>query len=118
LIFVRLYSGDDGQSHFEELDAGGGSSLFSTVHSAEAILFRDNCPARILGWHTAPRRQYVITLSGSVDIRIGDGNVKTFGPGDVLLAEDLTGQGHTATPKGTWTRAYVPIDDFPEERSI
>ena len=117
-MFVRLYSGGDGQSHFEELDAGGGSPLFSKVHSAEAIFFRDDCPARILGWHTAPRRQYVITLSGSVDIRIGDGNVKTLGPGDVLLAEDLTGQGHTAVPKSTWTRAYVSIDDFPGENPV
>ncbi len=117
-MFVRLYSGDDGQSHFEELETGAGSAFFSKAQSAAAIFFSNDCSPRILGWHTAPRRQYVITLSGSVDIRIGDGAVKTFGPGDVLLAEDLTGRGHTATPKGTWTRAYVPIDDFPEESSI
>lgn len=114
-MFVRLYSGDDGQSHFEELDRAEGPALFSKVQSASAIFFRNDCPDRILRWHTAPRRQYVITLSGSVDIRIGDGTVKTLVPGDVLLAEDLTGQGHTAVPKGTWTRAYIPIDDFPRE---
>jgi hypothetical protein len=30
-----------------------------------------------------------------VEIRTGDGTVRRFGPGSVLLAEDLTGQGHT-----------------------
>jgi hypothetical protein len=32
----------------------------------------------------------------------------TFGPGDVFLAEDLTGQGHRATPHD-WVRAYVDV---------
>lgn len=34
----------------------------------------------------------------------------TFYPGDVFLAEDTTGQGHTATPRD-WVRAYVDIED-------
>ena len=100
--FVRIYSGDDGRSYFEELDASEGSALFSKAQSATAVVFK-NDPA-------APRRQYCITLAGSADIRIGDGTVKTFGPGDVLLAEDLTGQGHTVVPKGNWTRAFVHIE--------
>jgi hypothetical protein len=48
-------------------------------------------------------------LSGSVDIGIGDGTVKTFGPGDVFLAEDVSGQGHTAAPQN-WVRAFVHVD--------
>jgi hypothetical protein len=41
-------------------------------------------------------------------IGIGDGTVKTFGPGDVFLAEDETGQGHTALPKN-WVRAFIHL---------
>jgi len=110
MMFVRIYAGDDGQSHFEELDAGEGATLFSQIQRATSILFRNHQLSHLFEWHRAPRRQYVITLSGSVDIRIGDGTVKTFGPGEVLLAEDLAGQGHTAVPKGNWTRACVPIE--------
>jgi len=33
-------------------------------------------------------------LEGKVDIEIGDGTVRRFGPGDILLAEDTTGRGH------------------------
>jgi hypothetical protein len=34
--------------------------------------------------------------------------VKTFGPGDVFLAEDVSGQGHTAVPKA-WVRAFIHV---------
>ncbi|MBI4526948.1 MAG: RNA pyrophosphohydrolase [Deltaproteobacteria bacterium] len=110
VVFVRLYTGEDGQSHFEDLDVNESAGLFSKVLAATAIVFKNDNPTHLLDWHPAPRRQYVITLSGAVDIRIGDGTVKTFGPGDVFLAEDVTGQGHTAAPKGNWIRAFVHIE--------
>ena len=46
--------------------------------------------------------------SGTVEIGIGDGSARTFGAGDVFLAEDLTGQGHTALPKN-WVRAFIHL---------
>lgn len=111
-MFVRIYTGDDGQSHFEELDATQGSALVSKTHCATAVVFKNDPATHLLDWHPAPRRQYCITLGGAVEIRIGDGTVKTFGPGDVLLAEDLTGQGHTVVRKGkdNWVRAFVYIE--------
>ena len=78
--------------------------------SVKALVFKnDKNREDLLGWHTAPRRQWCITLSGSVEIGIGDGTVKTFGPGDVFLAEDITGQGHTAKPEN-WVRAFAHLD--------
>jgi hypothetical protein len=58
------------------------------------IIFRRAPTTHLSDFHPAPRRQYVITLSGQVEIEIGDGTVKRFGPGDVMLAEDTTGHGH------------------------
>lgn len=109
MIFCRLYTGDDGQSHFEELDSSESSKHFLTTQAVKGLVFKNDYPAHILGFHNAPRRQWVITLSGSVAIEIGDGTVKTFGPGDVFLAEDTTGQGHTALPKN-WVRAFVHLE--------
>ena len=107
--FCRLYSGDDGKSHFEDLDQHEGSKHFLTSVAAKALVFKNDMHREDLhGWHTAPRRQWCITLSGSVEIGLGDGTKKTFGPGDVFLAEDLTGQGHTALPKN-WVRAFVYV---------
>ena len=51
-------------------------------------------------WHTAPRRQYIFILVGQMEIGIGDGTTRRFGPGDVVLADDLTGQGHTTRSLG------------------
>jgi hypothetical protein len=107
--FMRLYTGDDGRSHFEELDAREGSVHFLNAHAVKTLVFKNDYPAHILGWHNAPRRQYCITLSGSVEIGVGDGTVQHFTAGDVFLAEDVTGQGHTALPKD-WVRAFVHLE--------
>jgi hypothetical protein len=107
--FCRLYSGDDGQSHFEDLDQGEGSKHFLASGAATALAFKnDRNRDDLHAWHTAPRRQWCITLSGSVEIGIGDGTKKTFGPGDVFLAEDVTGRGHIAKPTN-WVRAFVHL---------
>ena len=108
--FCRLYTGDDGQSHFEDLDQREGSQYFLTPLDAMRLVFKNDLNRSDLrGWHTAPRRQWCITLSGSVEIGIGDGTVRTFGPGDVFLAQDVTGQGHTAKPHN-WVRAFVHLE--------
>ena len=36
----------------------------------------------------------MINLDAAVEIETGDGTKRTLGPGEVLLAEDTTGQGH------------------------
>ena len=107
--FCRLYTGDDGKSHFEELDQKAGSKLFLTTIVAQALVFKNDMNrADLHGWHNAPRRQWCITLSGSVDIGIADGTVKSFRAGDVFLAEDVNGQGHTALPMD-WVRAFIHL---------
>ena len=57
----------------------------------------------------APRRQYVITLEGQVAVGLGDGTKRVFGAGDVLLADDLTGRGHTTAVYGDNARVSVAI---------
>jgi hypothetical protein len=106
--FCRLYSGADGQSHFETLDASRTSEFFNATRAARGLLFRNDFASHIVNYHRAPRRRWVITLAGKVDIGLGDGTRETFLPGDVFRAEDTAGQGHTATPRD-WVRAYVDV---------
>jgi hypothetical protein len=107
--FYRLYSGADGQSHLEPLDSSRASEFFNATRPAAGVLFRNDFAPHIVNYHRAPHRRWVITLSGSVVIGLGNGTQETFLPGDVFLAEDLTGQGHTATPHD-WIRAYVDVE--------
>lgn len=117
----RIYSGDDGQSHFEEVtlpmqsfvDVEGAHGEGTELQHTTGITFRVSPPGYELGWHCAPRRQYTITLAGEAEIEVGDGTVKRIGPGDVLLADDLTGQGHITRAIGEQPRFYavVPLAD-------
>ena len=108
-MILRLYSGDDGQSHFAELVPPMGPVEDSPMQQAVGITFRRSEPGEFTDFHVAPRRQYVITLTGQVEIGLGDGTVKRLGPGDVMLAEDLTGKGHTTRAVGSETRLSVAI---------
>ena len=96
---TRMYSGDDGQTHFEDIevelsDRGKDKGKVSTLEPATGIIFRRTEGNYDYDWHNAPRRQYIIPLDGQVEITIGDGSKRVFGPGQVLLAEDTDGKGH------------------------
>jgi len=109
---VRLYTGTDKESHFEELDVELnfiGHMEVSALQPAHGILFRRAPATHLSDYHNAPRRQYVITLGGQVEIETGDGTVRRFGPGDVMLADDTTGHGHITRVVGGQPRHYVMI---------
>ena len=109
-MLIRMYTGSDGQTHLEDVDMTNSPLGYSVSQQATELEFRNNVPDYLEGWHNAPKRQYIFTLSGHAEIGTGDGTLRTLGPGDVLLAEDLTGQGHTTRPQGEWVRAIVPIE--------
>ncbi len=118
---IRVYTGSDGQSHLEEMnlplepfvDTEGAYGEGTPLEPATGITFRVAEPGYFLDWHNAPRRQYTITLSGEAEIGVGDGTVRRVGAGDVLLAEDLTGQGHTTRVVGAEQRlsVVIPLND-------
>ena len=102
----RIFTGDDGQSHWDEIDlnddsihgftAGATWSLAERSRSqrAESAQFHRS-PAHFQGkWHLVPQRQFNVFLSGETEVETADGIKRTFGAGDVLLLEDTTGQGH------------------------
>lgn len=95
---TRIFTGSDNESHFEEVeipltDSGEIGALSEHV-KATGVIFRETPGDYNFSWHNAPQRQYVIMLEGQVDIEIGDGTVRRFSTGDILLAEDTTGRGH------------------------
>jgi len=101
---TRLYTGPDGESHFDEIEVP-----LESIQAAQGIIFRHAPPGHVQHWHPGPRRQFVITLSGQAEIEIGDGTVRRFGPGAVMLAEDTTGRGHITRVVGAEPRSYVTI---------
>jgi quercetin dioxygenase-like cupin family protein len=100
--YVRLYSGDDGQARFEDLeftfvprDFAPPAPLVNVSEPVGASAFMMiGFPA---GWkdaaHPAPARQFMIVLAGSAEVAAG-GETRLLSTGDVILVEDITGPGH------------------------
>jgi hypothetical protein len=95
---TRLFTGDDEESHFEDIEidlcSAGEIGKLSTRCPATGVIFRETAGDYDYDWHNAPARQYVVMLEGSVEVQTGDGTRRRFDPGDILLAEDTTGRGH------------------------
>jgi len=106
----RLYTGDDGESHIETIDLAETPDWTSGLDTT-SIRFREDSPGRFVDWHPAPRRQFVIILSGQLEIGLSDGSKHIFGPGDARLVEDTTGEGHTTAVHGDepCVTATVPL---------
>ena len=110
---VRLWTGDDQNSHFEEgvieLAAGLRGDWLSDKLAVASISFQETASGGAFAWHTAPIRQLVVTLSGTLDFQTREGRHFRLRPGDILFAEDTTGAGHswTLVDDQPWRRAYV-----------
>jgi hypothetical protein len=95
---VRIYTGPDNKSHFEDLQIplkdSGKVGFVSELTKATGVVFRETAGDYNYDFHTAPRRQFVVNLEGEVEIEVGDGTRRILRSGDILLAEDTTGQGH------------------------
>jgi hypothetical protein len=96
----RLFTGDDGRSHVEPISLAKTADWGKGLETTQ-ISFRESPAGNFQDWHPAPRRQFVIILSGQLEIGLGDGSKHIFGPGDARLVEDTTGQGHTTKVHGT-----------------
>ena len=117
MAIIRIYAGPDGKSHFEDIqprfEPRGDQSESAELIPGSGIVIRRFEAKRSNSWHHAPGFAAVFTLTGAVDIEIGDGTVRRLGPGDILIAEDLTGQGHVTREVGPEPRVsiFVPLGD-------
>jgi hypothetical protein len=115
--YFRIYSDAEGETHFEDMEvelvtSRNGSDL-SALYPATGVIFRRSPADHFIDWHPAPRRQFVVTLSGEAEVEASDGEVRRLGPGTIMLAEDTTGKGHITRGVGTTERLslFIPVPD-------
>jgi hypothetical protein len=114
---TRMYTGADGKTHAEDITIPLGELRNASERSATTgvtgLQFVRTSTAYDLDWHTAPRRQYVVTVSGESEVIIGDGTKIHLYPGKIMLAEDTTGQGHISKSIGGKDRIslFIPLAD-------
>jgi len=118
---TRLFTGADGQSHAEEIDVAWRPAALRPELSDSAPVKATG--AQFLRWprgfvwagHPASKRQYVIIVSGRGQVDVVGGRTVELAPGRVLLAEDVTGKGHTTRvgPDEDLVMLLVPIAPEP-----
>jgi hypothetical protein len=112
---IKLWTGSDQKSHFQEgfvdLEPGArGDALSARIPIASAS-FQETDADPKLGWHPDPARQLVITLSGTLELETPEGRF-SLRPGDILFTEDTGGAGHNWKMLGNqpWRRLYAVLD--------
>ena len=108
IMMTRIYTGSDGQSHAEEIEmklTGNATEMIK----ATGVEFSRRPPGSSNEWHTGPRRQFVITLSGRGELEIAGGQKVAVGPGHINLIEDTTGKGHITRNLGPEDRIAITI---------
>ena len=120
---TRFVATADGGSRFEEVvvplsqthadEFGNRLPLTPPLSVSNAALVE--LPAGLdQDWHTAPNRQLVMVLTGTVEVETTDGEVRRSGPGSLFMADDTTGKGHrTRVIGGPAKVVFVRLpDDF------
>lgn len=110
---LRLYTGEDGESHFEDIeielaDVGPIGKLSKKIKST-GVIFRETPADYNYDWHNAPQRQFIIMLDAGVEITIGSGETRVVQAGEVVLVEDTKGRGHVSRALNNKPRKSVFI---------
>jgi hypothetical protein len=115
MTVTRIFTGDDGRSHFEELslplrETDPPTTLAGSLPVGEAM-FLETPAGTVIGRHNAPRRQLLINLRGVCELECVDG-IRQFGPGDIRFADDRQGEGHLTRVLDDDVRVLVlPLPD-------
>jgi mannose-6-phosphate isomerase-like protein (cupin superfamily) len=107
--YTSIYADQQGVSHFRDLEIEVIETILgplipplgASAHQAALETYFLTFPAGIaMDWHPAPRRLFHFFLSGSCEVTVSDGSVRTFQQGDIVLAEDTVGKGHITKNPG------------------
>ncbi len=103
--YTRLYADSDGETHFEDVEVefeegqvrpDGVRLGISVPQPNSGHYFIESYSEFFADYHSTPRKQWFIVLSGSGEFGVSDGQVRRFEPGMVFLVDDMASKGHTS----------------------
>ena len=105
LRIKRVTAGADGKSYLDVIELPvvshtPGQSILSRLYTTDVELGY-GVPGTFIDWHRVTTPRLWILLQGAWDFGTGDGMVHRLVAGDIVLAADTTGQGHTSRNVGT-----------------
>jgi hypothetical protein len=118
--YTRTVATKDGGSRFEDVDVP--STPRAVVPGRPAFASSAAIPATGAGlhhiqagwdgdWHPSPKRWFVVTLTGELEVTTTDGEVRRFGPGNLWLVDDTVGRGHNTRVLKDWSGFSVDLAD-------
>ena len=105
-----LFTDTDGRARFKEedvaLDEGTPQSALSALLPSGGYQLRESPVGFRSQFHVTLTPQWVVILSGRMEIGLQDGSSRVFGPGEHFYSADVQPQGSTfdATVHGPWSR--------------
>lgn len=105
ITIPRIYAGADGGSRMDTvtLPRAPGvdpKALIGRLNSTD-VEIGVSPPGTFIDWHRVSTPRLLVVLSGTLEVGLGDGSKHLLHAGDIALADDLTGQGHTSRTVGT-----------------
>ena len=117
ISYVRMYADDSGKTHFKDEtikyeDSDVPDFEATPFTKASSISFTRTAATLDTDWHPAPRRQWVLILSGTLEVEVQDGEIRRFPSGSVFFVEDTSGKGHKTRVVGgkEVLAAWIPVD--------
>jgi len=107
---VRVYATPDGGSRVEELTISPDAKPIDITRMTAGAYRGSGATAP--DWHTAPRKQFAINMTGELEVELSDGTRRKIGS-DLVFLEDLTGKGHVTRALGPITNVFLHVpEDF------
>lgn len=105
-----LWTDTDGRARFKEetlpLDQGTPQSMLSALLPSGGYQLRESPVGFRSQFHVTVTPQWVVILSGQMEIGLQDGSSRVFGPGEHFYSADVLPEGATfdASVHGHWSR--------------
>jgi hypothetical protein len=118
--YARLYSDDEGESHFEDVEIDLTSTDYappapplnlSAFTPATQFCFMNAPAGWSSDWHPSSGRNVFFVLTGEWEVTASDGETRRFPAGSVLLVEDTTGKGHASRVVSDSLSAMVKLGE-------
>lgn len=114
MAYVEIFTNTtDQKSYFREVPVktAGNQHLggYSALIPAKGIMFRYSEQGQQFPQHTAPQQQFIVYRSGKVRVTASGGESRVFKAGDVLLASDTQGEGHSTEILESGEAIVIPL---------
>ena len=122
ITITRIASGPDGKSHAEPLVLPGSDpqAVISRLRATD-VEIGEMPPGTFIDWHRVTTPRLLVVLKGAMEVGTGDGRRHILRAGDMALAADMTGQGHTSRSLGhapvLSMTVRLPADNLLQSRS-